>query len=161
MSAPAQPLLRSCLKGNLALVTATVLYGGFVAGNRAGRSFNTWPLMDGALIPSGATLFAQTPFWENFVDNVALVQFNHRVGAYLLLAFAIWHALSLRRAALGSGGAKRATALAGMMPAQGALGVVTLVLVVPLWAGLAHQALAFAILAMAVVHVTRLTGSRE
>lgn len=141
----------------LALTFAQIALGGLVAGSKAGFTFNTWPLMDGSLVPSGATLFAKTPFWENFVDNVALVQFNHRIGAYLLLAFALWHALSLRRAAPGSGGARRATALAGMMLMQGALGVVTLVLVVPLWAGLAHQGLAFAILAMAVVHATRLS----
>jgi cytochrome c oxidase assembly protein subunit 15 len=141
----------------LALTFAQIALGGLVAGSKAGFTFNTWPLMDGALIPSGALLFAKTPFWENFVDNVALVQFNHRIGAYLLLAFALWHALSLRRAGPGSGAAKRATALAGMMLMQGALGVITLVLVVPLWAGLAHQALAFAILAMAVVHLTRLS----
>lgn len=141
----------------LALVFVQIALGGLVAGSKAGFTFNTWPLMDGALIPSGATLFAQSAFWENVVDNVALVQFNHRIGAYLLLAFAIWHALALRRATPASGGAKRAAALAGMVLMQGALGIVTLVLVVPLWAGLAHQGLAFAILAMAVAHVTRLS----
>jgi len=145
----------------LALTFAQIALGGLVAGSKAGFTFNTWPLMDGALVPSGALLFATIPLWENFVDNVALVQFNHRIGAYLLLAFALWHAVWMRRAAPGSGGAKRATALAGMMLMQGVLGVVTLVLVVPLWAGLAHQALAFAILAMAVVHVTRTVGRRD
>lgn len=145
----------------LVLTFAQIGLGGLVAGAKAGFTFNTWPLMDGALAPASSTLFAATPFWENFVDNVALVQFNHRIGAYLLLAFALWHAVSLRRAAPGSGVARRATALAGMTLMQGALGVVTLQLVVPLWAGLAHQALAFAILAMAVVHVTRSSGSRQ
>ena len=139
----------------LALTFAQIALGGLVAGSRAGFTFNTWPLMDGALVPSAATLFAGTPLWENFVDNVALVQFNHRLGAYILLAFALWHASSLRVSAAGSGSARRATALAGLVFAQGALGVVTLLLVVPLWAGLAHQALGFAVLAMAVVHVTR------
>lgn len=111
--------------------------------------------MDGALVPSAATLFAGTPVWENFVDNVALVQFNHRLGAYLLLAFALWHLIGLRRAAPGSGSAKRGTAIAGLVLAQSALGIATLLLVVPLWAGLAHQALGFTVLAMGVVHVTR------
>lgn len=142
----------------LALIFVQIALGGLVAGSRAGFTFNTWPLMDGALIPSAATLFAQTPFWENFVDNVALVQFNHRIGAYLLLALALWHALGLRRAVPGSGEAKRATALAGITLAQAALGIVTLLLVVPLWAGLAHQALAFALLGMAVVHAMRASG---
>ncbi|MFN3673425.1 MAG: COX15/CtaA family protein [Bosea sp. (in: a-proteobacteria)] len=142
----------------LALIFAQIALGGLVAGSRAGFTFNTWPLMDGALIPSGSTLFAQSPLWENFVDNVALVQFNHRIGAYLLLAFALWHAISLRGDAAGTGEARRAAALAGMTLAQAALGIVTLLLVVPLWAGLAHQALAFALLGMAVVHATRATG---
>lgn len=139
----------------LTLVFIQVALGGLVAGSKAGFTFNTWPLMDGALVPSGSTLFTKPSFWENFVDNVALVQFNHRVGAYLLLAIALWHAFAMRRTAPGSGTAKRATAIAGLTLAQAALGVVTLLLVVPLWAGLAHQALAFMVLAMAVVHLTR------
>lgn len=143
----------------LALVFAQVALGGLVAGSKAGFTFNTWPLMDGALVPSSSTLFARPSFWENFVDNVALVQFNHRLGAYLLLALALWHALEMRGAAPGSGAAKRARAIAGLTLAQAALGVVTLLLVVPLWAGLAHQALAFMVLGMAVVHVTRSAAS--
>jgi cytochrome c oxidase assembly protein subunit 15 len=146
----------------LLLVFVQIALGGLVAGSRAGFTFNTWPLMDGGLVPPAATLFAGTPLWENFVDNVALVQFNHRIGAYVLLVVALWHMLALRKAAPGSGGAKRATALAGLVLAQAALGVVTLLLVVPLWAGLGHQALGFAVLAMAVVHVTRTqTGLRD
>ncbi|WP_297255949.1 COX15/CtaA family protein [Bosea sp. (in: a-proteobacteria)] len=139
----------------LLMLFVQVALGGLVAGSRAGFTFNTWPLMDGVLVPPGSLLFAQAPFWENFVDNVALVQFNHRLGAYLLLALALWSALKLRRAAPGSGSAKRATAIAGLVLAQSALGIATLLLVVPLWAGLAHQALGFAVLAMGVVHLTR------
>lgn len=139
----------------LLLVFAQIALGGLVAGSRAGFTFNSWPLMDGALVPPASILFAGTPFWENFVDNVALVQFNHRLGAYLLLAAALWHAWRMRMAAPGSGSARRASAIAGLVLAQAALGVVTLLLVVPLWAGLAHQALGFMVLAMGVVHVTR------
>jgi cytochrome c oxidase assembly protein subunit 15 len=112
--------------------------------------------MDGRLVPDAATLFAVTPWIENFVDNVALVQFNHRLAAYALVALAAWHAWAAWQAAPASGAARRARALAGLVLAQGALGVVTLVLAVPLWAGLAHQAFAMVVLAMAVVHA-RLT----
>lgn len=143
----------------LVLTFVQIALGGLVAGSKAGFTFNTWPLMDGAVLPPGSLLFAQQPFWENFVDNVALVQFNHRLGAYLLLAVALWQLSRLKRAAPQSSAAKRATAFAGMVTAQAALGIATLLLVVPLWAGLAHQALAFAVLAMAMVHVTR-TGQR-
>lgn len=139
----------------LALLFGQIALGGLVAGSRAGFVYNTWPLMDGALVPGVETLFVRPAFWENFVDNAALVQFNHRLGAYLLLALALWHMVSLRKAAPGSGGAKRATAILGLTLSQAALGIVTLLLVVPLWAGLAHQALGFLVLAMGVVHVTR------
>jgi len=129
-----------------------IALGGLVAGSRAGYTFNTWPLMDGGFAPSLATLFVVTPWIENFVDNVALVQLNHRLVGYALVAFALWHAITAWRAAPASGVARRARAVAGLMVAQGALGVVTLVLVVPLWAGLAHQALAMVVLVMAAAH---------
>ncbi len=135
-----------------ALVLVQIALGGLVAGSKAGLTFNTWPLMDGRLVPDAATLFAVTPWIENFVDNVALVQFNHRLAAYALVALAAWHAWAAWQAAPASGAARRARALAGLVLAQGALGVVTLVLAVPLWAGLAHQAFAMVVLAMAVVH---------
>ncbi|MGL5363419.1 MAG: COX15/CtaA family protein [Bosea sp. (in: a-proteobacteria)] len=144
--------------GAIALVVllfVQIALGGLVAGSKAGLTFNTWPLMDGALVPSASTLFAATPFWTNFTDNVALVQFNHRIGAYLLLALAIWHALTMRRMVPASGPSRRAMVLAVLVTAQGALGVVTLLLAVPLWAGLAHQAFAFVVLAMGMVHLVR------
>ncbi len=139
----------------LALVFLQIALGGLVAGSKAGLTFNTWPLMDGVFIPPAATLFASTPWIENFADNVALVQFNHRMLAYALLAFALWHLWSMRSMAPGSSAARRATALGGMVLAQGVLGIVTLLLAVPLWAGLAHQALAMLVLAMGTVHAMR------
>jgi cytochrome c oxidase assembly protein subunit 15 len=136
----------------LALVLAQIALGGLVAGSKAGYTYNTWPLMDGALLPSSSALFVMKPWIENFVDNVLLVQFNHRMLAYALVALALWHAWSLRSHAPGSGAARRAAGIAGLALAQMVLGIVTLLLVVPLWAGLAHQIFAMAVLAMAVVH---------
>jgi cytochrome c oxidase assembly protein subunit 15 len=107
--------------------------------------------MDGALVPSASALFVVRPWIENFVDNVVLVQFNHRMAAYAVVAFALWHAWSLSRTA-ASQAARRARALAGMILAQMGLGIVTLLLAVPLWAGLAHQVFAMAVLAMAIAH---------
>ncbi len=100
--------------------------------------------------PTG--LFSGTPWIENFVDNVTLVQFNHRLTAYALLILAILHAVDARRSAPGTGAARRATALAGLVAAQASLGIVTLLLVVPLWAGLAHQVAAMLVLGMASAH---------
>lgn len=141
----------------LALVFVQIALGGLVAGSKAGLTYNTWPLMDGDLIPAASALFVVEPFIENFVDNVLLVQFNHRMAAYTLVAFALWHAWSLSRRAAGSAAARRARVIGGLALAQMALGIVALLLVVPLWAGLAHQVFAMAVLGMATVHA-RLSG---
>jgi len=134
------------------LILFQIVLGGLVAGSKAGLTYNTWPLMDGALVPPVSALFVVKPWIENFVDNVVLVQFNHRLVAYAIVAFAVWHAWTMRRRDVASKTAKRATAVAGLTLAQMVLGIVTLLLVVPLWAGLAHQIFAMAVLAMTVVH---------
>ena len=137
------------------LVLLQIGLGGLVAGSKAGLTYNTWPLMDGQLVPSAGALLSARPIVENFVDNPLTVQFQHRTVAYLVVAFALWQAWSLRRGAPGSAAARSATGLAAMSFAQMALGIVTLLLAVPLWAGLAHQLLAMAILVMATVHARR------
>ncbi len=134
------------------LILFQIALGGLVAGSKAGLTYNTWPLMDGDLVPPASALFTVTPWIENFVDNVILVQFNHRLVAYAIVAFSLWHAWAMRRQVKGSKAASRAMAMAGFTLAQMVLGIVTLLLVVPLWAGLAHQVFAMVVLAMAVVH---------
>lgn len=136
----------------MGLILFQIALGGLVAGSKAGLTYNTWPLMDGAFVPPASALFSVSPWIENFVDNVVLVQFNHRLAAYAIVIFALWHAWTLRRRAPASKAASRATAMAGLTLAQMMLGIVTLLLVVPLWAGLAHQVFAMVVLAMAVVH---------
>ncbi len=80
------------------------------------------------------------------------MQFNHRLTAYALLILSLLHAVDVRRTAPGTGAARRATALAGLVAAQATLGIVTLLLVVPLWAGLMHQVAAMLVLGMATAH---------
>lgn len=143
----------------LAGLFAQIALGGLVAGLDAGLAFNTWPLMDGGLAPSLQSLFAQSPLIQNFAANVALVQFNHRLGAYALLAFSVWHVLSARHAMPGSRATFRSHLIAGLILCQAALGVVTLLLAVPLWAGLAHQGFAVLLLGLAAVHVQRTRSS--
>ena len=81
-----------------------------------------------------------------------MVQFQHRMAAYLLLALAVLHALRAQGCALGKRAARRAVLLAALVLIQAALGMTTLVLAVPLWAALAHQTTAMAVLGMAVIH---------
>ena len=143
----------------LAAIFLQIALGGLVAGLDAGLAFNTWPLMDGGLAPGLATLFAQDPWIQNLAGNVAMVQFNHRIGAYLLLGLALWHAVSVSRLMPGSRAAFRARLLAGLVLCQGALGVVTLLTAVPLWAGLAHQGFAIVLLGVAAWHAERTRNS--
>jgi len=138
-------------KAIVALLLLQVALGALVAGSKSGLTYNTWPLMDGALVPSAAKLFVATPWIENFVDNPTLVQFNHRITAYLLLALAILHWLGARGTPAGRGAAH----LAGAISIQAGVGVMTLLLAVPIWAGLLHQILAALVLISAVFHAER------
>jgi cytochrome c oxidase assembly protein subunit 15 len=131
-----------------ALVFCQIGLGALVAGLRAGLTFNTWPLMDGRLIPEG--LFILSPWPRNLFENVTTVQFDHRVLAYVVVALALWQALAIVRAAPGTALARRALAVGALALAQAALGVVTLLLVAPIWAGLLHQALAMLLFGIAV-----------
>jgi len=119
-----------------------------VAGLKAGLDYNTYPLMDGRLVPAGYGLLQ--PFWRNLTENVAAVQFNHRLLATLAglgaLALAAWGAR-----VLPAGRARTALlALGGVVALQYGLGVATLLLVVPAWLGTLHQSVAVGVLAAAL-----------
>jgi cytochrome c oxidase assembly protein subunit 15 len=132
-----------------ALVFCQIGLGALVAGLRAGLTFNTWPLMDGKLIPDG--LFILSPWWRNLFEDVTTVQFDHRVLAYVVVALALGQAVAAARAAPGSALARRALAVGGLALSQAALGIVTLLLAAPIWAGLLHQAFAMLLFGMAIV----------
>ena len=131
------------------LLFLQIAAGGFVAGLDAGHASDTWPLMDGVLVPSG--LFFNTPWWRNLFENALTVQFNHRTLAYLLLAVAVAQALLSRTV---SGGIVLAA-----VSAQALLGIMTILTHVHLHVALAHQAGALVVLALALWHLKRLTPS--
>ncbi|MEQ8378210.1 COX15/CtaA family protein [Parvibaculum sp.] len=134
----------------IVLIFAQTILGAFVAGIRAGLIYNSWPLMAGAFIPDG--LLKMAPLWHNFFENHLTVQFQHRMAAYLLLALAAWHAWSARKSD-GAGGAKL---LLAAVVAQAALGIWTVLWVVPIPLGAAHQAGAMIVFGIAVWHAHRL-----
>lgn len=120
-----------------ALCVVTVLAGGFVAGLDAGRFFNTFPLMGGAVVP--ADYGALAPAWRNAFENPAAVQFHHRMLgiATVLSAIAFWW--SARRWALPAALAKLIRIVAAIAVVQFSLGIATLVLVVPISLAALHQ----------------------
>ena len=148
---PVDAALRSLRRFALALVAVVflmILSGGLVAGIRAGFAYNTFPLMNGRVVPPEILML--DPWWKNFFWNMATVQFDHRLIA-LLLAVLVplfwWNArqrnnpLRVRR---GSG------ALLAMLAVQIALGIGTLLFVVPLPLAVLHQAGAVILFALAL-----------
>jgi heme a synthase len=154
------PGLRWLAAGVVLLVLLQIGLGGLVAGLRAGRAFNTWPLIDGYFWPPLDKLTLLSPLWQNFLDNILLVQFQHRIIAYAVSVLALAQALYTSQAAAGSRAVRRAWAVWGLVAMQISIGIATLVLVVPLWAGLLHQAFAMIVLGMAVVHAQALSQAR-
>lgn len=128
----------------VAALYVQMILGAFVAGLRAGRTFNTWPLMDGRFFPAG--YFDGAPSIGDLFETAAAAQFNHRLGAYLLAAFAAF--VVVRAHAHGLGG--RARLVGAAVVAQIGLGVWTVLAATPLWLGLAHQALALGLFAAAL-----------
>ncbi len=157
--------LAPALRGmSVALVIATfvqIYFGALVAGLRAGKAYNTWPLIDGAFIPSADRLFFEQPWWRNFFDNVLTVQFSHRMIAYGLWLLAIWHVVDAFRRGADDAVRRGALAIAAAITLQAALGILTLLHQVPIDLALAHQAMAIVVLTLVVLQAERLTPRAE
>lgn len=139
----------------LVMTFVQIYFGALVAGLRAGRAYNTWPEIDGALIPSADRLWFETPWWRNMFDNVLTVQFEHRMTAYALFALAAWHAFDAVRSRAGAA-ASGALWLFAAVAMQAVLGILTLLNQVPIGLALAHQAVAILVLTLAVIQLERL-----
>lgn len=148
--------LRPWAGGLLALAFLTIVAGAFVAGIDAGLSYNTFPLMDGRLVPDGYWLLE--PAWRNFFENVASVQFNHRVLGIVTGASAIATCLIARRAPLTRKARVALYHVGALGLVQPMLGILTLLTVVPVSLALAHQAGAMALLASALWYRVELSA---
>jgi cytochrome c oxidase assembly protein subunit 15 len=157
-SVVASPRLKITAMVLLALTFVQLYLGALVAGLRAGRVYNTWPEIDGALIPDPARLWFEAPWWRNLFDNTLTVQFEHRMVAYALFALAILHAVDAVRSRAGPAATSGAIWLAVAMTLQAALGIQTLLHQVPILLGLAHQAMAIVVLTLAILQAERLAA---
>jgi heme a synthase len=136
----------------LVLVLVQLYLGAIVAGLRAGRIYNTWPLIDGAFIPDRARLFFNAPLWRNFFENTLTAQFDHRMLAYVIFIFALAQVFAAVRALKRGPAVTGALLLAAAVTLQVALGIWTLLMVAPLDLALLHQAGAMIVLTVATVH---------
>ncbi len=132
--------LRSLRRFSRALTTLIfimILSGGFVAGIRAGLAYNTFPLMDGHFIPTD--IFILEPWYRNFFDNMATVQFDHRMIAWMLAFLVPLFWFRSRQLPLPPSTRLACNLLLIMLAVQISLGIATLLLVVPLHLAAAHQ----------------------
>ena len=130
------------------LVFVMALSGGMVAGLRAGSAYNTFPLMNGHLVPP--EILALEPWWKNFLYNMATVQFVHRSIAWLLIVVVALFWWRMRAVELGARQRLSCNLLLAALALQVALGVATLLLAVPVALAAAHQAGAVILLATAL-----------
>jgi len=132
----------------VAAILVTIVSGAFVAGTGAGQIYNSFPLMGGRLVPAEYAHLA--PFWLNWFENPAAIQFNHRVFASgtFVLVLALWW--RCRQARINRAGLVAVTVLMAVACLQVALGIVTLLTVVPIPLAATHQAVAALLLLSAL-----------
>ncbi len=136
----------------LLLVALTIIAGGFVAGMDAGLLYNEYPLMGDGLVPIE---YGENGLSDPF-DNPASAQFHHRWLAVLaVLAVAgLW--VSGLRKRLGV----IVHIMAAVVISQFLLGLTTLLLGVPVWAGALHQAGAVMLLSIVLTVAHRLQAQQ-
>jgi cytochrome c oxidase assembly protein subunit 15 len=144
------------------IATVLVVYmattGGFVAGIRAGLTYNTFPLMGDYIVPP--EILMMEPWWKNFFYNMATVQFDHRLGAWTLAIFVPWLYWRSRVTTPDARTRRAATLLFAMLAVQIALGISTLLWFVPVPLAVLHQGGAVLLLAASLNlnHALRLHG---
>jgi heme a synthase len=137
-----------------ALLLVQIYLGALVAGLDGGLKYNTWPLIDGAVMPPLDQLLFIRPLWRNLFENILTVQINHRMLADGIWLLAMLHAVDAWRTRRDVRGA---IILAGAVTLQAALGIITLLYEAALPLALAHQVAAMVVFTIAIVHAERLS----
>lgn len=136
------------VKAVAALVLLTMLSGGFVAGLDAGYAYNTFPLMDGDLIPT--QVFASSPWWLSLFEDVTTVQFMHRVLATATLVVVLILRWTLVGVPMPASARRPINLLTAWVLVQFSLGVATLLSLVALPLAALHQASALVLFTLAL-----------
>ncbi|WGI20498.1 heme A synthase [Amylibacter sp. IMCC11727] len=132
----------------LVLAFVQILSGALVAGIDAGRGYIDWPMMNGEFLPSES--FDYEPFWSNFFENPALVQFNHRLLGYITLLVTLYLWYSSRSSAIVATRRAFVWVLAAVL-AQMVLGIITVLNAAPWQWAILHQ-LGAIIVIVSVLH---------
>lgn len=148
---PANARLRKLAGIIFAVICYMIVTGGFVAGIRAGFAYNSFPLMNGHIVPP--EILSIDPWWMNFFYNMATVQFDHRLGAWALAALVPWFWVRARAEPLSPHARRSCNWLFAMLLVQIALGISTLLLLVPVPLAAAHQGGAVLLFAFSLMTV--------
>ena len=140
--------LRNFLRFGLGLLLLQIIYGAFVAGLDAGFIHNHWPMMNEGKFMHETVYIEQNPLYKNFIEGKSGVQFVHRILAYfvVIIIFIIWN--KTRKLVLTNHQKSGVNLLLAMVGVQFLLGVLTIIMHVPVWLGVAHQVGAFILLSI-------------
>lgn len=155
-SAAASAGWRRAAMGMAVLIGITIVSGAFVAGLRAGKMFNTFPLMGGELVPTGYA--AVDGLVRNAAENPIAAQFHHRVLAIVTGVLALVLAWRAGAATLPAEGRRALRVVGAVVTLQVAVGIATLLMAVPVWLGALHQFIGVLALTAAVLAVHRTRG---
>ncbi|TDQ66159.1 cytochrome c oxidase assembly protein subunit 15 [Maritalea mobilis] len=141
------------------MVFIQLIAGAFVAGMDAGLTYNTWPLMDGALIPDN--IYTSTPAWLDAFEDITTAQFNHRTFAYVIAIFAAFLLYKAWKNTQFAGVHGWMLIIGALVLVQILLGIFTLIYVVPLGLALAHQITAFLLLGSIVAYLADMKAENK
>ncbi|MFS4483250.1 COX15/CtaA family protein [Hyunsoonleella sp. 2307UL5-6] len=146
---------RNLVRVGLVVLLIQIIYGAFVAGLDAGWIHNHWPMMSEGKFMHETVYIEQTPIYKNFIEGKSGVQFVHRILAYVvvLMVIIIWR--KSKQLILTKNQVIGIAVLLGMVFIQFLLGVLTIILQVPVWLGVAHQVGAFILLSAMVFTLHR------
>jgi cytochrome c oxidase assembly protein subunit 15 len=140
--------LRNLVRFGLGVLILQIIYGAFVAGLDAGFIHNHWPMMNEGKFMHETVYIEQNPLYKNFIEGKSGVQFVHRILAYfvVIIIFIIWN--KTRKLVLTNHQKSGVNLLLAMVGVQFLLGVLTIIMQVPVWLGVAHQVGAFILLSI-------------
>lgn len=137
-------------------IMVTITYGGFVAGLKAGKIYNTYPLMGGQFLPSEWNFIS--PVFLNFFENPATVQWVHRTIAIVTLCLVLIAMIRVLRSSISSVTNRAAILMIALIILQVLLGITTLLLEVPVLLGTLHQGFGVLVFMMSLYMIFLLRG---
>jgi len=137
---------RNLIRISLIILFIQIIYGAFVAGLDAGFIHNYWPMMSEGKFMHETVLIEKTPVYKNFIEGRSGVQFIHRILAFIVVISVVIIYLKGKKIAVSNHQLNGLNSLLVLVGLQSLLGVLTILLQVPLWLGIAHQIGAFLLL---------------